>query len=331
MKSLAEQYRPQSEEEILGQQNVKRVFDLLDEYIAPCYLFYGNPGCGKTSAARILVSKIENKPISTLNASDFIEYNCAMNGGVDQIKELIIDKCNLPPRQLKRKYVILDECQMLSATSQNSLLHILENPPDFLTFILCTTDPKKLVQALKSRSLQVKFEDANHNDIKSLIQRVADQEKINYDNNGLEIIAKYSSGSFRESLMLLSQFIKIGATEVKVTEVLGPSTEQLVRELFLCCFNNDKPNLVLKMANIIKSNTNTDEVLKEAFAIVTYEIAEKICGNTNAFQLAGAHCSLIKIDDIIFTHINNINPIMPGHLNFQLCFYKIIASCVTKK
>jgi len=331
MKSLAEKYRPQSTHDILGQKNIQRIFELLNDYIAPCYLFYGSPGCGKTSAAKILVSKIENKNIENLNSlSDFIEYNCAMNGGVDQIKELIIDKCNLPPRQLSRKYVILDECQMLSSTSQNSLLQILENPPEFLTFILCTTEPKKLVQALKSRSLQVKFNDAEIPDIIDLLKKVADAEKIKYDDS-IEIIAKNSNGSFRESLMLLSQFIKIGATEDNIISIMGSAPESLIKELFYCCFNNDKQKLINTITQILKSNINPDEALKEAFNIVTSEISEKIIGNSTEFLKNAGQNSLVKIDDIIFQHINNINPAVPSNLNFQLCFFKILAFCSAKK
>jgi len=330
MKSLAEKYRPQNQDEILGQSNVKRIFDLLDEYIAPCYLFYGSPGCGKTSAAKILVKTIENKEISELNASDFIEYNCAMNGGVDQIKDLIIDKCNYPPRQLSRKYVILDECQMLSPTSQNSLLNILENPPEFLTFILCTTDPKKLVQPLKSRSLQVKFDDAKIDDIIVLLKKVADAEKIKYD-NGIEILADNANGSFRESLMLLSQFIKIGATESNIINVMGLPPNQIIKELFYCCFAGDKKGLVNKLNEILKSNINPDEVLKESFAIVTSEISNKILGIDNEFIQRSGQISLVKIDDTIFNHINNINPTVSSNLNLQLCFYKILSICAMKK
>src|SRR5208337_771369 len=124
--------------------------------------------------------------------------NCGMNGNVEEIRDLITGKCQIPPRRLSRKYVLIDESQMLSAHAQNALLNIMEIPPEFLTFILCTTEPKKLIQPVKSRCLQIKFLMGSNDAVKQNLKSICKQESIKYDNEGLELIVRASGGSFRE-------------------------------------------------------------------------------------------------------------------------------------
>ena len=229
MSSLAEKYRPKNLDDLKGQPNALLICELAEHHVAPCYLFYGPPGTGKTSTAKLLISKIE--PNFDQNTSDIVEVNCSLNGNVDDIKNVIYTKCQTMPRTLNRKYVILDECHMLSATAQASLLNIMEMPPPFLTFILCTTEPRKLARPNKSRCLQVKFLPAKQDDLVSVLKNVCEEEGIEHDQESLEIIAQLSSGSFREALMILSQYIAIGATKNNVETYSGSITKNSVEQL----------------------------------------------------------------------------------------------------
>lgn len=327
MQSLAEKYRPRTEGEIKGQPNVQLIFDLSEQYIAPCYLFYGTTGCGKTSSAKVLISKIENVELNLLHnyKSDVIEHNCSMNGGVDQIKELILDKCNLPPRQLKHKYIILDECQVLSNTSQNALLNILECPPHYLTFILCTTDPRKIIQAIQSRSLRVKFIDALTKDICDLLTDICQKENIIQEPEALEMIAQNASGSFREAIMILAQFQKIGATKENVMQYAGGITKTNVNNLLIYAISKQHQALITELNQLTKSNVKPEEVLKIALLIITEAMQQKVIDGKSLF----GNVSLIKVSNIILEHLNLINPAIPDTLNLQLCFFKL-ASIVQK-
>jgi len=329
MSSLAEKYRPQSTDQLLGQPNADLIFNLSETYIAPSYLFFGQAGTGKTSSAKLLVSKIEDKSLSdlSLSKSDLIEYNCGMNGNVDDIKDLILDKCQMPPRILTRKYVILDECHMLTPHAQNALLNIMETPPDYLTLILCTTEPKKLLQAVKSRCLQVKFIPGDEALIVNKLIYVCESEEIAYEDEGLKSIAKASQGSYREGLMILSQYQEIGATLKNVSNYSGVLSDNEIDEILISAFSNDFDKLISHLDTIQKSNIRPEEVLRLILIRLTGLIKNKIqkIKSDNELSEIVKKISLIKACDIITASIKNISPLTPDHILLQISLFKLSA------
>ena len=332
MSSLAEKYRPSTINELLGQPNFNLVYELADSYVAPSYLFFGLAGTGKTSAAKLLISKIEEKDLSGLDRfkSDIIEFNCGMNGNVEDIKDLITDKCQIPPRQLTRKYVILDEAQMLTTHSQNALLNVMEIPPEFLTFVLCTTEPKKLIQAVKSRCLQIKFLMGSELDVKKNLTTVCKKESIKYDENGLDLIARASQGSFREALMILSQYQKTGATGAFVGSYTGVMDKSALDDLLVDAFNGNYGVLMERINNIQKSNIKPEEVMKSILErlveIIKCKIMEKSDGSELFDTVKGL--PILKACDIVSEGIKNISPLTPDNMLLQITIFKL---CAVKK
>lgn len=326
MDSLAEKYRPNDAEEILGQPNAALVFDLISSHVSPAYLFYGPAGTGKTSAAHVLASIIEGQPCHEVvqYTSDYIQQNCGMNGGVDDIKELILDKCQLPPRVLKHKYIVLDECQMLTTNSQNALLNIMETPPEYLVFILCTTEPRKLVQAVKSRCMQVKFLSGKIKEIQNKLIYVCQHESIAYDDKGLELISRAAQGSFRNALIILAQYQKIGATHDNVANYSGAIDRDLCREILQSCFTQDYACLTALADKVNKTSVQIEGVMQMLLEELVYLVKCKALDKDDEL-LQMAHVPLLKLCDIVLDTLKSMSPATPESLAFSTMLFKLSA------
>jgi DNA polymerase-3 subunit gamma/tau len=326
MSSLAEKYRPDSKEALLGQPNADLIFDLSDQYIPPSYLFYGPPGTGKTTTAKLLINHIENKHEKDW---DIVEYNCGMKGGVDDIKSLIENKCQIPPTVMSKRYVILDECHMLTLQAQNSLLQIMEAPPSFLCFICCTTDPQKLLPAVKSRCMQIKFLPASLDDITNNLKRVCDLEKIKYDQDGLEIIARSSRRSFRESLMILSHIQKLGVTGENASIYSGILSQDQIDQILILSLSRDYVRLNEKMKEVQESNANPSEVIRamlermiEITTARSIKAKPKTKSGAELYDIC-ANFSALKICDALNNTLSSITPATAEELMLQFIMFKI--------
>lgn len=331
MDNLPEKYRPHNITDLYGQPNAQIVYNLADKYVAPCYLFFGPPGTGKTSSAKLIISKIESG-FDIFNGkfiSDIIEVNCGLNGGVDDIKDIIINKCQTPPRMLSRKYVILDEAQVLTQTAQYALLNIMEMPPPYLTFILCTTEQRKLLHAVKSRCLQTKFIPGAVDDLSKKIIEVCKLESIPYDAESVDIIARSACGSFREAVIILSQYMTMGATIDNVGKYSGSISKALTESILISCFKKDFKSLINQINDIIKSNIKIEEVLKLMLEVCIDLITQKVTQkNNNSSEISSLSLDipLIKICDILSSAISSMSPATPENLHFQVAMFKIASA-----
>lgn len=203
MMNLAVKYRPQHFEDVVCQDNVKKVLSnqLQTGEIKQAYLFCGSSGTGKTTSARIFASDVnggKGKPI---------EIDGASNNGVDNIRS-IIDDCRMKSLDSKYKVYIIDEVHMLSIGAFNALLKVLEEPPKGVIFILCTTDPHKIPATILSRLQRFDFKRIPQFDIVQRLQYILQQEgKITYDMEALEYIAKLADGGMRDAIMKLDTVI----------------------------------------------------------------------------------------------------------------------------
>jgi DNA polymerase III subunit gamma/tau len=234
--SLAVKYRPQTFDDVVGQENVITILQnqLAQEQTKQGYLFTGGAGTGKTTIARIFARAI-NGGVSN---SEIIEIDAASNNGVDQIRELR-ETAKFKPINSKFKVYIVDEVHMLSTGAFNALLKILEEPPAHVVFILATTDPHKIPATILSRVQRFDFKRMTVEQIVGRLFHIIENENqagqsYEVGEDVLEYIAKLANGGMRNSISLLDTVLgyKADPTLQDVFEILGvPDFEEYLNLL----------------------------------------------------------------------------------------------------
>ena len=237
---LALKYRPKRFEDLIGQDSISTTLSLaLDtNRLSHAYLLSGLRGSGKTSTARIMAKALvcENAPTSkpcevcqscvSANENrhlDIIEMDAASNRGIDDIKDLI-EHTKYKPTSALYKVFIIDEVHMLTTQAFNALLKTLEEPPNFVKFILATTDPLKLPATILSRTQHFRFKKISDKNIIHHLSHILNIEDVQFETPALEILTRAGQGSLRDTLTLLDQAIiysKGIITTTVVTEMLG--------------------------------------------------------------------------------------------------------------
>ncbi|MBQ3468081.1 DNA polymerase III subunit gamma/tau [Candidatus Saccharibacteria bacterium] len=220
MKALYRKYRPTKLSEVIGEEQVTKALEnsLKKGKISHSYLFTGPRGCGKTSVARIFAHEINGFKYELEDFyPDILEIDAASNTGVDNIRELR-ERAIIAPTEGKYKVYIIDEVHMLSKSAFNALLKTLEEPPAHVVFIMATTDIYKVPPTIISRSQIYEFQLANPDVMQKHLQSIAKKEKIQIDDDGLELIVRRGGGSFRDSISLLDQISTL--SDQKITAEL---------------------------------------------------------------------------------------------------------------
>ncbi len=248
---LALKYRPRKFQDLVGQDTISTTLSLaLDSgRLSHAYLFSGLRGSGKTSTARIMAKALvcENGPtsnpcdkcISCISANeykhlDIIEMDAASNRGIDDIKDLI-EHTKYKPSSARFKVFIIDEVHMLTTQAFNALLKTLEEPPEFVKFILATTDPLKLPATILSRTQHFRFKKIPNKDVMHHLIHILNLENITFEEEALAVLARSGQGSLRDTLTLLDQaiiFSKGMITTVAVTDMMGMIDPLFMEKLF---------------------------------------------------------------------------------------------------
>ena len=243
--SLALKYRPTKLSEVIGQPVVVRAFEnaFKSGTLHHAYILAGNYGCGKTTVARI-VAATENctgkgkDPCGTCEncqaifageSNEVLELDAGSSGGVDDIRE-IHKNLYSSPIECKVKYVILDEAHRLSGAAAEASLKMIEEPPDFARFILCTTEPQSFKPTIHSRCVSWKFNKVNWVEMLPLLKRVAEAEGLDCEDKAMSVMAKYSKGSVRSALQNMQtvvNFVGDGSiTEKDARDAMGVVNEK---------------------------------------------------------------------------------------------------------
>ena len=248
--ALARKYRPVTFDDLIGQEAVSQTLSMaLDsDRLSHAYLFSGLRGSGKTSTARIFAKALlcdkgtTSNPCATCDHCvmavesrhmDIIEMDAASNRKIDDIRDLI-EHTKYKPSTARYKIFIIDEVHMLTKEAFNALLKTLEEPPAFVKFILATTDPLKLPATILSRTQHFRFRNISQAVVSKHLAHILNLEKVEYEQNALDIIARSGAGSVRDSLTLLDQAIVYSKNFINietVTKMLGIIEPSMLEEL----------------------------------------------------------------------------------------------------
>ena len=237
MATLYRDYRPQTFSEVLGQQHIKITLqnEISAGKVAQAFLFCGPRAVGKTTLARVLAKSVNClerkegeyepcgdcancKSIIAGNNLDVIEIDAASNTGVDNVRDNIISFSRLAPNNNKYKVFIIDEVHMLSPSAFNALLKIVEEPPSYVMFILCTTEIHKVPATIISRCERFDFKRIGIADVVGKLKRIAQAEKIEIEDAVLEAVARQSGGHLRDAESLLGQVFSLGDKRITLEQ-----------------------------------------------------------------------------------------------------------------
>ena len=300
---LARKWRPNDFSEVVGQEHVvKAISNSLDQNkVHQAFVLSGTRGVGKTTIARILAKSLnceqglDSKPchkcstcvsVSEGSFMDFQEIDAASSRGVDDTKQLLETVMHMPSASRYKVY-LLDEVHMLSTQSFNMLLKTLEEPPEHVIFILATTLPEKIPATVLSRCLQFNLKNLTNRQLNDRLSFILEKEKINFDSNAIEQIARAGRGSLRDSLTITDQaiaFCEGKLTDEEVARMLGTLPSDNVFKLIKSIADRDSKSLLNDLNEIGQLSVDyfrlMDLVLETlqllSFAKVSEEVFEEL-------------------------------------------------------
>lgn len=302
--------RPMNFDQMVGQKTV--VENLRQQAIRKeffqCYILEGQFGSGKTTMARIISRAIncehpdehgnpcgccESCKAVSSGSSDIVELDAASNTGVDSIRA-IKESVDFLPSQLKKKVYIIDEVQKLSSSAFDALLKVLEEPPEHVVFIMCTTESKKIPVTVRSRAACYQFGQISEAEIAGRLIEIAVKYGFSYEENGISLIAKNSCGSMRNAIKLLEQSgtTGYGVTEENVTKMLGLTSPDALFAVMETIVGNDIPEMVKRIRKLLDEGANPASMVGDMLSVLADGI---VCSTSEKFDRGTEHYrSLLK-------------------------------------
>lgn len=279
--AYAIKYRPKKLGDVIGQKTTIQTIanSFKSKTLHHAYILAGNLGCGKTTIARIMAAtencrkgqedpcgECDNcKAIFSGKSLDIKELDAASNRGIDDIRD-IRKEAQFSPVDCSMKYFIIDEAHRLTPAAAEAMLKIIEEPPDHVRFILCTTDPHLLVNTLHSRCIFLKFNKVNWSELFTHLLKIAKLEKLDFEEDALKIAAKSAKGSVRNALQNMQTIENYVGRENKLTyeeskEILGTPEERLFFALVDAISEIDVPKAMQTIADLVKDGKEAREIL----------------------------------------------------------------------
>ncbi len=304
--SLYRKYRPQTLEEVVGQEHITHTLSnaVKQSKISHAYLFCGPRGTGKTSVAKILAKVVNCKDAPTptpcnkcdacnqINNGSFLdvlEIDAASNRGIDEIRDLR-EKVHFSPTEGHMKVYIIDEVHMLTPEAFNALLKTLEEPPSHVIFVLATTEPHKVLPTILSRCQRFDFKRILTSDMVTRLLFVAKTEDIKVEETALPLIARHAQGSLRDALGTLDQLASFTGKNIKAQDVitlLGMSDRELLFDVVEILGKEDVASAFECIEKLVVSGRDPKQFAKDLieyvralFVIKNSEMASEIINAT---------------------------------------------------
>lgn len=294
--ALYRKYRSKTFDEIVGQKHILTSLknQIKNDEIGHAYLFTGTRGTGKTSIAKIFAKAINCpnavdgnpcnecdvcKSVMSGASVDVFEIDAASNNRVDEIRELR-EKVKYPPVNCKYKVYIIDEVHMLTDSAFNALLKTLEEPPQYVVFILATTEVQKLPATILSRCLRFDFKLLTEEELENHLKFVFDDSGIKYEKEALSIIARLGAGSVRDCLSIADMCVAYSNRNVtydSVLEAVGMTDRETLSLLTKCILEKNEGGLLSTIDKVAKLGKNITQLIKDLTSFIRDVMVVKTC------------------------------------------------------
>jgi DNA polymerase-3 subunit gamma/tau len=304
---IARKYRPQTFSELIGQEHVRTTLEnaINQRRIAHGYIFSGQRGTGKTTVARILARCLNcvNGPtvqpcgvcascveIAQGNAVDVIEIDAASNRGINEMRELR-ENVRYRPARDRYKVFIIDEAHQITNEAFNALLKTLEEPPEWVVFVLCTTEAHKIPTTIASRCQMFSFRSVDFGELIERMRWICEQEGVQADQEALAVLANAGEGSVRDSLSALDQAIACCGTTVtadQTRQLLGMFSLESLSRVSEALRNSDSPAMLNVVQELERNGHNLQHFVRELARYFRNLLVAKITGGNTRLIAASA-------------------------------------------
>lgn len=358
--SYATKYRPKTLSEIIGQPVVKKAFQNAFKYniLHHAYILAGKYGCGKTTIARI-VAATENcerggqdpcgvcdncKEIFEGRSFEVHEMDAGSKGGIDDIRELQ-KTIQMSPAKCKTRYVIIDEAHSLSGAAAEASLKMIEEPPKYVRFILCTTEPQKFKETIHSRCITWTLSQVTPSEILEHLKMISQKEKIKYEEQALFMIARGSKGSVRNSLhnlQTVANYVGQGTiTSQAVVEALGEVDERLYFVLTASIIKQDYLSAIQSVQSMFLNGQSSFKVLDGLYRHLNNVLMVKLCQEkVDYFAFSEAELKYYQEQgkamspDLLLRMMTLLNEVSMGltyRIDPEKLFMKYVVDCIRSK